>query len=778
MESTKKNYNYLYSIYPVFFALLNILILTYYFEFDPNWESNFERQTILIIFLNFIGVITTGLLVKHFLKQNILGFQLIILAVFVVLFFDNFQYFFDLRSFDPDQTAIFERKIFSIFGRLLFAVIILISSFRIEKIIPANVLKKRSINNIAFTSITCAVILLTTIYIRPQLAFNPILSSVEKYGYYYLTLVLLVIATLKFFIAFIKTNFRIYLWLFLAICVMLFCSLYDYKSSGPYDFFSEMYLILSIIGLSGFLIGINEDNSRFFALEKKLRSELERSLFETELSVQNYEFFLKKTSVWTGNLDKNNRLTFLDKNFLSILGYEKNEIIGKSVFQLPAKSSLPVIKREKEKWTSGADVQVEIEIAKKSGDNFCTTTDIIPVLNNRNEYQSAKIIFRDISAWKKVEKSYQKESNSLTKSLKNRSKDIAQLLEKYKTSKFYYKSLLAVSSEIVIVVNNENRCSYINDYGKKLTGFTAAEFNQNRIPKFLLDLNRLKSDYGKSVNLDLNDYQTNLKTKSGKVVKCIWNVQNIFNPDGNRTGIIGIGRDISKVAEAGNKQDQNLRNLTQKLEIKTSQIKILFLALANIFGSIPKTPTTKNSDLFLKDVCLFIQQLDWTNVFILLPNAISKKLAVRASSGRFIQNKNITSFVNEIINGNFTRHLMKEFQIGRSYLFDLSKNPIDNKKKKILLVPISEINPEGGWIFASAQSTKSENLSGQIELIESIASFVEHTIQNKGDLNKKESLLKNLKDENRLKTEFFSKISHEIRNPVNSILSISQILAT
>lgn len=148
----------------------------------------------------------------------------------------------------------------------------------------------------------------------------------------------------------------------------------------------------------------DEVKKRTIALENRT-IELEQAEKVLKESEQRFRSLVETTSDWVWEVEKNCVYTYVSPKVKDILGYESDEIIGKTAFDLFPKSGseevagmFENIVKSKQPFT-----QFEKPIFNKNGEQIVLESSGVPIFDEQNRLSGYRGIDRDITTRKKVE---------------------------------------------------------------------------------------------------------------------------------------------------------------------------------------------------------------------------------------------------------------------------------------------------------------------------------------------------------------------------------------
>ncbi|MCM0082155.1 PAS domain S-box protein [Geomonas sp. Red32] len=289
--------------------------------------------------------------------------------------------------------------------------------------------------------------------------------------------------------------------------------------------------------------------------------ELARLATESALRDSEEEFRLLAENandlIWTMDLD--GRFTYVSPSVERQLGYSREEVLRFTFDQLLSPVSLASVRpRLNEAITEIAageritGTRLEIEKTRKDGSTAWFDVTFTAIYNDAGHFLGFMGVSRNISARKRTEEA-----------LRISEEKYRSIFESFQDL-YYRTDMNGLITEITPSILPMGGYTQEEVLGKAVTTFYADAADRQEM------LKRLKAQG------ELNDYETKLKRKDGRVVDASLNARILFNAGGRAIGVEGILRDISerKLAEA------RLRDLSLKDELTGLNNRRGFVTLA------------------------------------------------------------------------------------------------------------------------------------------------------------------------------------------------------
>lgn len=279
------------------------------------------------------------------------------------------------------------------------------------------------------------------------------------------------------------------------------------------------------------------------------RKQAEKSLEQAE---NRFRLLFENAPLPYQSLDKNGRLVEVNTEWLTTLGYDRDEVIGKplsyflaSDWKLIFKRKFPLFKK------TGEILGVEIEICTKDG------TPILFFLNGRisaggtDNCLQTHCILKNITEERRIEKAlYRSEER--------------------------YRELFESTGDLVTRVDEKGNLIFVNHMGKVFFGLSPEELTGLPAFQFLHpeDQQATKSLFEKCIRekVEQRTFENRqVNQKSGEVYHILWTTNFHYDETGNLKAADGIGHDITerKLAE------KKLKDLSEKLSLLLESLPVV-----------------------------------------------------------------------------------------------------------------------------------------------------------------------------------------------------------
>ncbi|MFQ5864529.1 MAG: PAS domain S-box protein [bacterium] len=402
---------------------------------------------------------------------------------------------------------------------------------------------------------------------------------------------------------------------------------------------------------------------------KKIEKELENLVKEKTKDIEIFQQCIENSTEGIIITDTNGRINYINRAFENMTGFTKEELIGEktSVLQYDRRSD----KVHKNIWESVRDGRVwrgEFYTKRKDGSGFIGDVSVVPIQGEKAFKVGFLWIERDVTRRKTLEKSLQDYAEELT-----------QKTAELETAKSYYETLISGMSDVLLVVDNDAKCTFINDYGIKRLGFRAEELTRENLPIFFDDLKKLETDYGTAIRVEIKDFEAVIKTKDGESILCSWHARPLFDRYNRRIGAMAVGRDITEHKKLQKELQDYAKNLENKVEKRTRELSLKVHQLAQLLELGEEIRLNVDPDVILNKICEALLALGWNKVIISLRDHERRTSRPVATAGLAPSQVEEVMSWGDIPFEHTDQYLRDEFRISNSYFVEHDSKIVGKK---------------------------------------------------------------------------------------------------
>ncbi|GEM_PF-4094420 len=326
------------------------------------------------------------------------------------------------------------------------------------------------------------------------------------------------------------------------------------KQTDDYRFISHVSLVLALISVPLLMLS-------WISVSKMLRKyysdreEFQRKLLESELRFRD---LTENTSDWIWETDKEFKYTYTNPVVKHILGYEVDEILGKSIYDYTPENEIPKIRAFAEDLFQNPRPFTNFENwnLHKDGSLRLLDTAGVPIFDNDGKLAGFRGIDRDITARRHAEQALWQEQNLL-----NRITETSPI------------GITVYDKNGVIIYSNREAMSILGTPKEKITHlkynspeWNIADFDGNQIPEDKLPFHLIKNGASQVV-----DFHQSIEKEPGRRIFLSINAAPLTDKDGNFEGMVSSIEDISLHVRSNTERERLIKELQKAL----ADVKVL-----------------------------------------------------------------------------------------------------------------------------------------------------------------------------------------------------------
>jgi PAS domain S-box-containing protein len=413
---------------------------------------------------------------------------------------------------------------------------------------------------------------------------------------------------------------------------------------------------------------------------KQVERDLENLVKEKTKNIEIFRQCIENSTDGILITDIDGRITYSNRAFDSMTHFLKSELIGKETSVLLCDDRSEAV--HEQIWKTVREGRVwrgEFNTRRKDGSGFIGEVAVVPIGDEDGAASNFLWIETDITRRKTLERSLQKYAEELTSKT-----------SELEAAKSYYETLISGMTDILIVVDNEGECTFINDYGRQRLQLRSEDLTKGRLPIFFDDLKRLEKDYGSRINVEIKDFESVIKTRDGEAILCSWHARPLFDRFGRRVGAMAVGRDISEYKKMQTELHEYTKNLENKVKDRTKELQQRVNQLARLLEIGEDIRLNVDVDVILNKICEAVQALGWRRVVISLRDYESRTSRAVAAAGLSPQDLEEVMSWTAIPFEESEKFFKEEFQISNSYFIGHERKLITRKSPHTLSYDLGE----------------------------------------------------------------------------------------
>ncbi|MBS3906901.1 MAG: PAS domain S-box protein [Syntrophaceae bacterium] len=263
-----------------------------------------------------------------------------------------------------------------------------------------------------------------------------------------------------------------------------------------------------------------------------------------------------------GVQDKDGLIIFMNKRGCEMLGYELEELIGKSIYFVFDEENQRVIREQMGKRRKGERQSYEVSWLRKDGGKIDMIISPCPVFDEKGNLEASVAVFTDITDRKRVEGSLRE-------------------------SEYKYRELVQNANSIILRWTPNGVVTFMNEYGQNFFGYAEAEILGRHVVGTIVpetestgrDLRPLMDQICANPAAFENNVNENMR-KDGSRVWIAWTNKVVLDEQGQIKEILIIGSDITErkraeeeIRKLNVELEQRVRERTRELEAKVKEVE-------------------------------------------------------------------------------------------------------------------------------------------------------------------------------------------------------------
>jgi PAS domain S-box-containing protein len=276
-----------------------------------------------------------------------------------------------------------------------------------------------------------------------------------------------------------------------------------------------------------------------------------------------FRSLVETTSDWVWEVDKDGFYTYASPKVKELLGYEPEEVIGKTPFDLmpedEAERILALFKKIVESRRPFAGLH-NVNL-RKDGRKIVLETSGVPIADDQGNLLGYRGIDRDITERGQMEEELRKSHDELELRVQERTAELQNSEEKY-------RDLVESVNSIIIRIDAEGRVIFLNKYGQDFFGYSEEEVRGKHVvgtivPKDTASGLNVKTfmEYIAKHPERYREHEMQHTRRNGEKAWVSWTIKPLHEEGGVPGGMLAVGNDIS-----GRKRLEEQLRQSQKME--------------------------------------------------------------------------------------------------------------------------------------------------------------------------------------------------------------------
>lgn len=283
-----------------------------------------------------------------------------------------------------------------------------------------------------------------------------------------------------------------------------------------------------------------------------------------DLSKQNYQDLYDKTPCLMCSTNVNEMIITCNEFYAKKLGYQKNEIVGKSIYEYTAQKSIKILQNEMECWKTADKISdVEIWLKRKDGSIFPVLLSGTSLYDNNGQLIGRTSVLVDLTSVHKARKILDSNQGQIKKQIDELKKSNMLLVKTEQKYRDLYENspdlLLTINLEGIVLDCNNSYCKYMGYAKKEVIGMSVFDFVT---PQNIVESTNSFETWKTASHVA--NTKIWLKRKDNSEFLGLINATNLYDFDGKLVGSNTTIRDISDLYEIRKTLEDNEKKLQQQ----------------------------------------------------------------------------------------------------------------------------------------------------------------------------------------------------------------------
>jgi PAS domain S-box-containing protein len=205
---------------------------------------------------------------------------------------------------------------------------------------------------------------------------------------------------------------------------------------------------------------------------------------ELRRRMERYQILVETMNDGLGVLDENGMVTFVNDRVCEMIGFSKEEIIGRLVTDFIDDGYRQIFMTHFEEHKEGVIRSFELTCVKKSGEKIHFIVSPKPILDDEGNFRGAFAVMTDITGRRKYEETIEKLNEELELRVEERTRQLKAVVEELeaeimerkrieialKESEAKFRAITRTATDAIVLMDDEGKISYWNPAAEKILG--------------------------------------------------------------------------------------------------------------------------------------------------------------------------------------------------------------------------------------------------------------------------------------------------------------------
>ncbi len=205
--------------------------------------------------------------------------------------------------------------------------------------------------------------------------------------------------------------------------------------------------------------------------------------------MERYQILVETMNDGLGVLDENGMVTFVNDRVCEMMGFSKEEIIGRLVTDFIDDGYRQIYMTHFEEHKEGVFRSFELTCVKKTGEKIHFIVSPKPIHDDEGNFRGAFAVMTDITGRRKYEETIERLNEELELRVEERTRQLKAVVEELegeiierkrieialKESEEKFCAITGTATDAIVLMDDEGKISYWNPAAEKIFGYTRQE---------------------------------------------------------------------------------------------------------------------------------------------------------------------------------------------------------------------------------------------------------------------------------------------------------------
>ncbi|MBN1542215.1 response regulator [candidate division KSB1 bacterium] len=508
----------------------------------------------------------------------------------------------------------------------------------------------------------------------------------------------------------------------------------------------------------------------------ELRRSLEESLQKSHQRLQHYKEWVESNQIGFVTADRQGRIVRMNGWMRQKTGMESPD---RSFTELLSPTDREVARLQLEKIKSGTSSAWQADLLDADGGHCPALIFGSPLFDAHRHSSGGRFVVVPHLTRSELDR-YKVRIDEMQANAEKLKKITATAESKHRRELSLYRSVLDETADLIFVLDKQGRCILMNKSAQQLLGRPPDQVKPRNLPAFMRDLYHLEENSNAPWQIELDDHIAPFSGVRGQTKSYRWSIRRIAIGSPEETLTLCRGVDQEKLWQQENRFHENSSRLENGLQQEIQILQRRLKAAQQLIAADQDWSFDQNLRRIFTRFCHLFCDLGWKSALFMRQESQTEKLTLIASSG---MGRNTLAEWREgtapLLN-RLWEQLDEKKRCGPGFILHDAESDKSTSQKQSsthdYLVPVNGENNVLGFYFALKADSQVTDDEFVQSIAESIAARSRAIIEHKAEYDSARNELKGIDQSSRQQTHFFNTQSHDLRAPLNSILTLTGVL--